>query len=73
MTEEASFRMHFEKVKASKRKREIDDLELPSERKILSYYEEGEAPVKFVGVLPPKYLFSRSITLKLFRQWKNCF
>ena len=25
------------------------------------------------GALPPKFLFSRSITLKLFRQWKNCF
>ena len=53
--------MLFEKVKASKRKREIDDLELPWERKISSYREEGEAPVKFVGVLPPKFLFNRSI------------
>ena len=29
MREEASFRMFFEKVKTSKRKLEIDDLELP--------------------------------------------
>ena len=35
MREETSFRMFFETPKASKRKLEIDDLELPSERKIL--------------------------------------
>ena len=29
MREEASFRTNFEEVKTSKRKREIDDLELP--------------------------------------------
>ena len=55
MREEASFRMLFEKVKASKRKREIDDLELPSERKISSHYGEGEAPVEFVSTVEESY------------------
>ena len=49
MREDASFRMFFEKAKASKRKLEIDDLELPSERKISSHYVEGEAPVEFAS------------------------
>ena len=38
--EEASFRMFFEKVKASNRKLEIDDPELPKKKKVLSHYEE---------------------------------
>ena len=37
MREEASFRMFFEKVKASKRKLEIDNLELPPEGKVSSH------------------------------------
>ena len=40
MREEASFRMYFEKVKASNRKLEIDDPELPKKKKVLSHYEE---------------------------------
>ena len=51
MREDASFRMFFEKSKASKRKLEIDDLELPSERKISSHYVEGEAPVEFASTV----------------------
>ena len=51
MREEAGFRMFFEKVNASKRKLEIDDLELPSERKISSHYVEGEAPVEFASTV----------------------
>ena len=51
MREEANFRMFFEKVKASKWKLEIDDLELPSERKISSHYVEGEAPVEFASTV----------------------
>ena len=51
MREDTSVRMFFEKVKASKRKPEIDDLELPSERKISSRYEEGEAPVEFASTV----------------------
>ena len=43
--------MFFEKAKASKRKLEIDDLELPSERKISSHYVEGEAPVEFASTV----------------------
>ena len=77
MREEASFRMFFEKVKAPKRKLERDNLELPLERKISSHYEEGEAPVEFAFTVEEHYrqniFFSRSITLKLFRQWKNYF
>ena len=41
--------MFFEKNKASKRKLEINDLELPSVKKIQSHYEEGEAPVEFAS------------------------
>ena len=51
MREEAGFRMFFEKVNASKWKLEIDDLELPSERKISSHYVEGEAPVEFASTV----------------------
>ena len=51
MREDASFRMFFEKSKASKRKLEIDDLELPSERKISSHYVKGEAPVEFASTV----------------------
>ena len=55
MREEASFRMFFEKVKASKRKLERDNLELPLERKISSHYEEGEAPIKFAFTVEEHY------------------
>ena len=53
--EEASFRMFFEKVKVSKRKLEIDNLELPSERKISNHFEEGEAPVEFTSTVEEHY------------------
>ena len=43
--------MFFEKNKASKRKLEINDLELPSVTKISSHYEEGEAPVEFASTV----------------------
>ena len=55
MREEASFRMFFEKVKASKRKLEMDDLELHSERKISSHYEKGEDPVEFASTVEEHY------------------
>ena len=32
-----------------------NDLELPSERKISSHYEEGEAPVEFVSTVEESY------------------
>ena len=47
--------MFFEKVKASKWKLEIDNLELPLERKISSHYEEGEAPVEFASTVEEHY------------------
>ena len=55
MREEASFRMFFEKVKASKRKLEIDNLELPSERKVSSHCEEGETSVEFASTVEEHY------------------
>ena len=55
MREETSFRMIFEKVKPSKPKLEIDDQELPSERKISSHYEEEEAPVKLLSTFEEHY------------------
>ena len=64
--EEASFRMFFEKVKVSKRKLEIDNLELLSEIKISSHYEEGEAPVEFPSTVEEHYrqnIFSAKVLL----------
>ena len=55
MREKASFHMFFEKVKASKRKLEIDDLELPSESKLSSHYEDGKAPVEFISTVEEQY------------------
>ena len=55
MREEASFRMFFEKAKASKQKLEIDNLELPSERKISSHEKEGEASVEFASTVEEQY------------------
>ena len=55
MREKASFRMFFEKVKESKRKLEIDDLELPSESKFSSHHEDGEAPVEFISTVEEQY------------------
>ena len=55
MREEASFRMFFEIVKASKRKQVIDNLKLLSERKISSHYEEGEAHVEFASTIEEHY------------------
>ena len=43
----ASFRMFFGKVRASKRKLEINDPKLPKTRKVSSHYEEGETLVEF--------------------------
>ena len=51
--EEASFRKFFEKV--SKQKLEIDDPELPNKRKVLSHYDEEEAPVEFVYTVEEHY------------------
>ena len=47
--------MFFEKVKVSKWKLEIDNLELPSERKISNHFEEGEAPVEFTSSVEEHY------------------
>ena len=47
--------MFFEKVKASNWKLEIDNLELPLERKISSHYEQGEAPVEFASTVEEHY------------------
>ena len=55
MREEASFRMFFEKAKVPKRKLEIDDPELPQERKIPSRYEEEEARVESVSTAEEHY------------------
>ena len=55
MREEASFRMFFEKFRASKRKLEMDDPKKPKKRKVLSHYEEGEAPVEFVSTVEEHY------------------
>ena len=55
MREEASFRMLFEKVRAIKRKLEIDDQKPPKERKVSIHYEEEEAPVEFVSIVEEHY------------------
>ena len=52
---EASFRIFFEKFRASKRKLEIDDPKPPKERKVWSHYEKGEAPVEFVSTVEEHY------------------
>ena len=49
MREEASFRMFFEKLRAPKRKLEIDCPKPPKKTKVLRHYEEAEAPVEFVS------------------------
>ena len=51
----ASFRMFFERFRASKRKLEIDDPKPPKNRKFLSHYEKGEAPVEFVFTVEEHY------------------
>ena len=55
MREEASFRMFFEKVRASKQKLEIDDPKPPKKRKVSNHYEEEEAPVEFVSKVEEHY------------------
>ena len=55
MREEASFRIFFEKVKASKQKLEIDDQELPRKGKVLSHCNERKAPVGFVSIVEEHY------------------
>ena len=55
MREEASFRMFFEKVKASKQKLEIDDQELPWKGKVSSHCNEREAPAGFVSTVEEHY------------------
>ena len=55
MGEEASFRMFFQTFRASKRKLEIDYSKPPKKRKVLSHYEEGEAPVQFVFTVGERY------------------
>ena len=55
MRKEASFRIFFEKFRTPKRKIEIDDPKPPKKRKVLSHYEEGEAPVEFVSIVEKHY------------------
>ena len=55
MRGEASFRMFFEKMRAPKRKLEIDDPKPPRKRKVLSHYEKGEVPVEFVPTVEEHY------------------
>ena len=64
MREEASFRMFFEKLRASKRKLEIDNQKTPKNRKVLSHYAKGEAPVELL------YLQLGSTTTKSLSQQK---
>ena len=63
MTEKL-FSMFFEKVRASARKIDIDGPELPRKRKVLSRYEEGEAPADL-------HLQFRSISTKFFIKKMN--
>ena len=46
--------MTFEKVRASKRKLEIDDPK-PPKKIVSSHYDEGEAPVEFVSLVEEHY------------------
>ena len=55
MREEASFRMFFVKVRASKRKLEINDPKLPKKIKVSSHYEEGEVLVEFASTAEEHY------------------
>ena len=55
MREKASFRMFFEKFRASKRKLEIDDPKPPKKEKVLSHYEKGEVPVESVSTVEEHY------------------
>ena len=55
LREEASFRMFFEAVRASKQKLEFDDLKRLKKIKVLSRYEEREAPVEFVPTVEENY------------------
>ena len=43
--------MFFEKVRASKRKLEIDGRKPPKQRKVSSHCEEGEAPAELVSTV----------------------
>ena len=46
----------FQHCRVRKRKLiEKDDLKLPKKRKVLGYYEEGEAPVKFISKFEEYY------------------
>ena len=48
--------MFFEKVRASKRKLQIDDPKPPKrEKKVSSHYEGGEAPAEFVSTVEEHY------------------
>ena len=51
MREEASSRMFFENVRASKQKLEIDIQKPPKKRKVSSHYEEREAPTEFISIV----------------------
>ena len=53
MREEASFRMLFEKFRASKL--EIDDPIPPKKINVLIHYGKGEAPVEFVSTVEEHY------------------
>ena len=45
----------FEKLRASKRKLEIDDPKPPKKEKVLSHYEKGEVPVESVSTVEEHY------------------
>ena len=47
--------MFFEKLRASKRKLEIDDQKPPKYRKGLSHYAKGEAPAELVSTVEEHY------------------
>ena len=55
MREKASFRMFFEKFRASKRKLEIDDPKSPKKRIVFSHYVKGKAAVEFVSTAEEHY------------------
>ena len=56
MREEISFRVFFEKVRATTRKLEIDNAKLPRQRIIsCENYKEGEASVEFASTVEERY------------------
>ena len=45
----------MKKIRALNQKLEIDDQKSPKKRKVLSHYEEGEAPVEIVSIVEEHY------------------